>query len=100
MKNKISDLAFFGGSPVFKEVIHVGRPNIPNKKKFLKNVKTILDSRWLSNNGPFLQKFEKSMAEYLGVKNFVAVCNGTLALQLSIRGLDLKGEIIGSFRFL
>jgi len=78
----------------FDEPIHVGRPNIGERKDFMQRVEQILDRRWLSNNGPVLQEFETRIAEYLGVKHCVAMCNGTIALEIAIRALELKGEVI------
>jgi dTDP-4-amino-4,6-dideoxygalactose transaminase len=61
----------------------------------------MLDRRWLSNNGVFVQEFEQRLADYLGVKHCIAICNGTIALELVIRALELKGEvIIPSFTFI
>ncbi len=97
----ISDLAFFGGEPKFKEKLYVGRPNIGNKDRLLARINDLLDRRWLSNNGVFVQEFEQRLADYLGVKHCIAVCNGTIALELVIRALDLQGEvIIPSFTFI
>lgn len=78
----------------FAETLHVGRPNIGNKANFLSHIEQMIDNRWLSNNGPFVQKFEENLAKYLSVKHVVAVCNGTVALEIAIRSLDLQGEII------
>jgi len=75
-------------------VFHVGRPNIGNREAFLKRVEQILDSKWLSNNGPFVQEFEARIADYLGVKHAIVTCNGTVALQLAAKALELKGEVI------
>jgi dTDP-4-amino-4,6-dideoxygalactose transaminase len=72
----------------------VGRPNIGDQKAFLKRVEEILDRRWLSNNGPVVQEFEKRVAEILGVKNVVAMCNATAAIEIACRALGLKGEVI------
>ena len=47
-----------------KPVLHVGRPNIGNRESFLARVNDILDRRWLSNNGPVVQEFEKRVAEF------------------------------------
>ncbi len=97
----ISDLAIFGGDPKFKEKLYVGRPNIGNKDRLLARINDLLDRRWLSNNGVFVQEFEQRLADYLGVKHCIAVCNGTIALELVIRALDLQGEvIIPSFTFI
>lgn len=97
----ISELAFFGGEPKFKEKLFVGRPNIGNRERLLARINDMLDRRWLSNNGVFVQEFERRIAEFLGVKHCIAVCNGTIALELVIRALELKGEvIIPSFTFI
>jgi dTDP-4-amino-4,6-dideoxygalactose transaminase len=60
--------------------LHVGRPNIGNRSSFLERVNKILDRRWLSNNGPVVQEFEKRVAEILGVKHALAICNATAAI--------------------
>lgn len=48
----------------------------------------------MTHNGPLVQQFERELAQLLGVKHVVCVANGTCALQLAIRALDLSGEII------
>ena len=64
-------------------------------------LESMLDRRWLSNNGTFVQEFENRLADYLGVKHCIAVCNGTIALELVIRALELTGEVIvPSFTFI
>jgi dTDP-4-amino-4,6-dideoxygalactose transaminase len=88
------DLAINGAPPMFAEPIHVGRPNIGNHKRFLQRASDILDSAWLSNNGPIAQEFEQRIAAFLGVKHCVAMCNGTIALEIATRALELKGEVI------
>ena len=74
--------------------LHVGRPNMGDRKDFLKRVDEILDRRWLSNNGPVVQEFEKRIAEILGVKNVVAMCNATAAIEIACHALGLRGEVI------
>lgn len=89
-----SDLAINGAPPAFSEPLHVGRPNIGDRTAFLARVEQILGSQWLTNNGPTLQEFERRIAEYLDVKHCVAMCNGTIALEIAIRALGLEGEVI------
>jgi dTDP-4-amino-4,6-dideoxygalactose transaminase len=89
-----SDLAINGASPAFAEQLHVGRPNIGNREAFLKHVEDIFDHRWLTNNGPMVQQLERRIAELHGVKHCVAICNGTVALEIAIRALKLEGEVI------
>lgn len=88
------DLAINGSEPAFSEPLHVGRPNIGDREGFLGRVATILDSQWLTNNGPMVQEFEQRVAEHLGVKHCIAMCNGTIALEIAIRALGLSGEVI------
>ena len=88
------DLAINGAAPAFAEPVHVGRPNLGDRAAFLQRVNQILDSQWLTNNGPMVQEFEQRIAEYLGVKHCVAMCNGTIALEIAIRALGLAGEVI------
>ena len=90
----VADLAVNGAPPMFTEPLHVGRPNIGDHTRFLQRAAQILDSGWLSNNGPVAQEFERRIADSLGVKHCVAMCNGTIALEIATRALDLKGEVI------
>jgi len=101
MKQDVNSLAVLGGMPFFPEKLHVGRPNIGNRENLLRRINEILDRRWLSNNGPCVQEFEQRLAEYMGVKHCIAMCNGTVALEIAIRAMDFKGEVIvPSFTFI
>src|SRR6185312_10178031 len=56
--------------------------------------------RWLTNDGPLVQDFESRVAQAVGVRHCVAMCNATIALEIAIRALGLKGEVIvPSFTF-
>ncbi|CAK8715246.1 dTDP-4-dehydro-6-deoxyglucose aminotransferase [Candidatus Electrothrix laxa] len=95
------DLAINGAPPLFEEPLHVGRPNIGDYELFSQYAKDIFARSWLSNNGPLVQELEKRVADFLGVKHCVAMCNGTVALEIAIRALGLEGEvIIPSFTFI
>jgi dTDP-4-amino-4,6-dideoxygalactose transaminase len=97
----LKDLAIFGGTPVFKDKLYVGRPNIGNRDRFLTRINDIFDRRWLTNNGIYVQEFEQKIADIVGVKHCIATCNATIALEIAIRAADLKGEvIIPSFTFI
>ncbi|MBZ0224264.1 MAG: aminotransferase class I/II-fold pyridoxal phosphate-dependent enzyme [Dokdonella sp.] len=89
-----ADLAINGALPAFDKPLHVGRPNIGNRDAYLKRVNQILDNQWLTNNGPMVQEFERRIADFLGVKHCVAMCNATIALEIAIRALGLEGEVI------
>lgn len=93
-------LAVLGGEPAFTDKLHVGRPNIGDRDQFLARVNDMLDRRWLTNNGPYVQQFEAKVAAYLGVKHFMAMCNATIALEIAARAAGLEGEVIvPSFTF-
>jgi dTDP-4-amino-4,6-dideoxygalactose transaminase len=90
----VEQLAVFGITPAFAEPLHVGRPNIGNRGKLLERINDILDRRWLTNMGPYSQELEQRIADMLGVRHCIAMCNGTVALEIAIRALGLKGEAI------
>lgn len=101
MQNPKINPGLVGDIPAFPNVVHVGRPNIGDRARLLKRINSILDSRWLSNGGPFVHEFEQRIAEIAGVKHCIAMCNATVALEIAIRALNLKGEVIvPSFTFI
>jgi len=100
MKKKVEDLAYFGGSSEFHDLLHVGRPNIGDRRRFLVRVNDMFDRRWLTNDGPFVRELEQKLAAYLEVRNCIAMCNATVALEITARALGLHGEVIvPSFTF-
>lgn len=77
-------------------MINVTKTYLPNKEKYKQYVDEIYANGWLTNNGPLVQRLEKRLAEYLGVKNIVLVSNGTVALEIAYRTLGLKGFVIST----
>jgi len=75
-------------------VINVTKPYLPNQKRYNDYVNRIFETGWITNNGPLLREFENRLKDYLGVKNLILVTNGTLALQVAYKALDLKDEVI------
>ena len=75
-------------------MINVTKTYLPNKEKYKKYIDEIYENCWVTNNGTLVQKLEKRLAEYLGVKNIVLVSNGTVALEIAYRTLGLKGFVI------
>jgi dTDP-4-amino-4,6-dideoxygalactose transaminase len=93
-------LGIFSNKPEFEVVVHVGKPNIGDRKKLFARLDDLLDRSWLTNNGPYVQEFEKRIAKHLNVKHCIATCNGTVALEIAIRALEMNGEVIvPSFTF-
>ncbi|WP_428739267.1 DegT/DnrJ/EryC1/StrS family aminotransferase [Sulfurimonas sp.] len=75
-------------------MINVTKTYLPNIDKYKKYVDEIYENGWVTNNGPLVQKLEKRLAKYLGVKNIVLVANGTIAMEIAYRTLDIKGSAI------
>lgn len=75
-------------------VLHIGRPNIGDREALHTRINDILDRRWLSNNGKYVQEFEQRVSDMLGVRHSISVCNATVGLEIVIRALDLSGEVI------
>jgi dTDP-4-amino-4,6-dideoxygalactose transaminase len=75
-------------------MIQVTKPYLPSKKRIIEYLDEIYSNEWLTNNGPLLRKYEQRLCDLLGVQDLLYVNNGTIAIQLSIKALDLKGEII------
>lgn len=75
-------------------MIHVTKPFLPAKEEYDKYLNDIWERNWLTNNGPLVNELETKLKNYLNVTNILFLANGTLALQIAIKVLDLKGEII------
>jgi dTDP-4-amino-4,6-dideoxygalactose transaminase len=75
-------------------MINVTKTYLPDKEKYKKYIDEIYENCWLTNNGPLVQRLEKRLARYLGVKNIILVSNGTVALEIAYRTLGLKGFVI------
>src|SRR3546814_8662804 len=75
-------------------MIPVTKPFLPPFNEYQTYLKAVWDRKWLTNNGPLVNELELKLKEYLAVKHLLFVSNGTIALQIAIKALDLKGEVI------
>lgn len=74
-------------------MISVSRTNLPTLKNYNKYLRKIWKSNWLTNNGKLVQKLEKRLEKYWGVKNVVCVDHGTSAILISLKALNIEKEI-------
>ncbi|MFJ2683767.1 DegT/DnrJ/EryC1/StrS family aminotransferase [Pseudomonas sp. NPDC087342] len=74
--------------------ITVTKPFMPPYSDFQNYLEGIWSREWLTNNGPLLNELEIKLKEHLEVDNLLFLTNGTIAIQIAIRALDLEGEII------
>jgi len=74
--------------------IFVTQPSLAPLDEYMEILKGVWERGILTHNGPLVQQFEKDLCVKLDIPNFVAVNNGTIAIQMAIKALQLKGEII------
>ncbi|MDO5316111.1 MAG: DegT/DnrJ/EryC1/StrS family aminotransferase [bacterium] len=79
---------------MMKKPIYVTMPTLAPQAEVDELLNGVWESGIMTHNGPLVQRFEREVAEYLRVPRMVACTNGTLALQIAIKALDLHGEII------
>lgn len=75
-------------------MILVTKPFLPPQEEYNKYLEGIWKRNWLTNMGPLASDLEMRLKDHLAVKHLLFVTNGTVALQMAIKALDLKGEII------
>lgn len=75
-------------------MINVTKPFLPPIEQYQEYVKQIWERNWLTNNGPLVNELELRLKEYLDLDFLLFLNNGTIALQMAIKALELKGEII------
>ncbi|WP_256079407.1 DegT/DnrJ/EryC1/StrS aminotransferase family protein [Massilia sp. YIM B04103] len=74
--------------------IYVTQPDLPPLEDFLPYLQDIWNSKTLTNGGPYHQRLEQALGEYLGVKHLSLFANGTLALITALQSLRIHGEVI------
>lgn len=75
-------------------MINVTKPYLPPFEEYVGYLEGIWQRNWLTNNGPLVNELELQIKEHLGLSHLLYCSNGTIALQMAIKALDLKGEII------
>ena len=74
--------------------IYVTQSLLPSMKEYIEEIRSIWDTKLLTNCGPKHQQLEKKLNEYMKTENCCLFANGHLALETALRGLKLKGEVI------
>jgi len=78
----------------FDKPIYVTRPLLPPLEKLSRSLQDIWDAQWLTNNGAKHKELENKLRDYLTVPQLSLFNNGTIALLVAIKALELTGEII------
>jgi len=75
-------------------MIPVTKPFLPPIEDYQKYLQEIWGRNWLTNNGPLVNDLEIKLKDFLKIPHLLFLSNGTIALQIAIKALELKGEII------
>lgn len=75
-------------------MIPVTKPFLPPQQIYQSYLDGIWKRNWLTNMGPLASDLELRLKDFLKIDHLLFVSNGTVALQMAIKGLELKGEII------
>jgi dTDP-4-amino-4,6-dideoxygalactose transaminase len=75
-------------------MINVTKSYLPDLQTYLKTIESIWQNHHLTNRGPLVQKLEKDICHKLNLNNLLYVSNGTIAIQLAIKALNISGEVI------
>jgi len=78
----------------FKEPVYVTQSLVAPLKEVTSKVKQVIQSGWLTNFGVQHNQLQKKLKTYFRCSNLDLFCNGHLALDIAIKALDLKGEVI------
>ncbi|MCL1920423.1 MAG: DegT/DnrJ/EryC1/StrS family aminotransferase [Kiritimatiellaeota bacterium] len=78
----------------FDKPVYVTRPYLPDLKAYQDGIAEIWKNQWLTNNGPVHQRYVKNLEAFFGTENLCVYTNGTLALQIALQGMGIKGEVI------
>ena len=79
--------------------ILLNKPVAPCLKTLTNYLAQVNESGWYTNFGPLHQKLTIRLEEYLGVENLLLVSNGTLALHIAYKTLNVKKAICTPFSF-
>lgn len=75
-------------------MIPVTKVHLPSSDKYKSYIDKIWETGWITNNGECVRELEDKLKNYLGVKHLFFVSNGTIAIQIAIKALELQGEVI------
>ena len=75
-------------------MINVSKPFLPPIEEYNSMLQGVWKRNWLTNNGPLVNELELKLKMQLGLDHMLFLGNGTIALQIAFKALELKGEVI------
>lgn len=73
-------------------MIHVTQPSLAPLEEFSEILRGVWERGILTHNGPLVQELEREICKEFGLGHFVAVSNGTIAIQMALKALGLSGS--------
>lgn len=77
-----------------KKLITVTKTYLPPFERYEALIKEAYDKGWVTNNGQLVQRLEQELKAYLNVANLFFCTNGTITLQIALKVLGIKGDVI------
>ncbi|WP_266169937.1 DegT/DnrJ/EryC1/StrS family aminotransferase [Dyella subtropica] len=74
--------------------INVTKPFLPPLAEYHTYLQGVWEREWLTNNGPLVNELEVALKERLDLDHLLFVSNGTIAIQLALKALNITGEVI------
>jgi dTDP-4-amino-4,6-dideoxygalactose transaminase len=79
----------------FSDPVYITRPFVAPLDTYTKLLDSVWTSQWFTNNGPLVRQLEADLCKRLQLSNTLLVNNGTIALHVALKALDLpKGTIL------
>jgi dTDP-4-amino-4,6-dideoxygalactose transaminase len=75
-------------------MINVTKSFLPPIDEYKEKLNSIWDNSWLTNNGPFVIELEEKIKNYLGIEHCFFMGNGTIAIQIALKALNITKEVI------
>jgi len=75
-------------------MLNVTKTFLPEISEYISYLEKIWHNGQVTNEGPLVKELENKLIEFTGVKHAIYVTNGTIALQLAIKALEIKGKVI------
>jgi dTDP-4-amino-4,6-dideoxygalactose transaminase len=73
---------------------YVARPIVPKVDDYLELLKVVFATRRLTNGAAFVSMLQLRLAELLRVPHLSLVSNGTVAIEVAARALNMRGKVI------
>ena len=75
-------------------MINVTKTFLPPLEEYQSYLKGIWERVWVTNNGQLVTELESKLKEYLSIENLWFTTNGTIPIQMALKALEIKGEVI------